>query len=143
MEQPKTNTVVCECCELKWPQRFASAVRDGHLLIRGWRCRMCNEHQGDTLKMAQDHEKEIRARLGKTVDELRTAVAAADRYKANMLAAFSSRDRIIEQFEKLSRYHRPTDHGCICGERNCKELSIIDADWINDHIARMYWRGVG
>jgi hypothetical protein len=142
MDQPKANTVVCECCELKWPQRLASAVRDGHLLIRGWRCRMCSEHQGDTLKMAQDHENEIRVRWGDTADELRTALAAAEHYKARMLAAFSSRDRILEQFEKLGRYHRPTDHGCICGERNCKELSIIAADWINDRIAKRYQRGV-
>jgi hypothetical protein len=143
MEQPKANTVVCECCELKWPERLASAVRDGHLLIRGWRCRMCSAHQGDPLTTARDHEKEIRARWGKTVDDLRSASAAADRYKTDMLAAFSSRDRILEQFDRLRRYHRPTEHGCICGERNCKELSIIEADWINDRIAGRYQRGAG
>jgi hypothetical protein len=143
MELSKANTVVCECCQLKWPQRLASATRDGHLLIRGWRCRMCSEHQGDALKAAQDHEDEIRDRWGKSVDELRIALAAADRDQAQLLAAFSARDRILEQFEKLRRYHRPTDHGCICGERNCKELSIIDADWINDRIAARYHRGAG
>jgi hypothetical protein len=68
---------------------------------------------------------------------------AADRYKAQMLAALRSRDQIVDQFGKLARYHRPTDYGCICGKRNCEELSIIDAEWITDHIVRMYKRGVG
>jgi hypothetical protein len=68
---------------------------------------------------------------------------AADRYKAQTLAALRSRDQILEQFGKLARYHRPTDYGCICGKRNCEELSIIDAEWITDHIVRMYKRGVG
>jgi hypothetical protein len=143
MDQPKLDTVVCQCCELEWPERLATAVRNAHLLIRGWRCRMCNEHQGDPVKMAHDHENEVRVRWGTTVDELHSALDAADRYKVQMLAAFESRDRILEQFGKLARYHRATDHGCICGKRNCEELSIIDDDWITDHIVRMYKRGVG
>jgi hypothetical protein len=77
------------------------------------------------------------------VDELHTALDGADRYKAQMVAAVGSRDRMLEQFAKLARYHRATDLGCICGKRNCEELSIIDADWITDHIARMHKRGVG
>ena len=143
MDQPKPNTVMCQCCELEWPERLATAVRNANLLIRGWRCCLCNEHQGDALKMAQDHENEVRIRWGNTVDELHTALAATDLYKTQMLAAVGSRDRILEQFGRLARYHRATGHGCICGKRNCAELSIIDADWITDHIAAMYKRGVG
>jgi hypothetical protein len=143
MDQLKTHTVACKCCELEWPERLARAVRNEHLLIRGWRCRMCDEHQGDPVKMAQDHENEVRIRWGNTVDELTTAQDAADRFKAQTLAALRSRDQILQQFGKLARYHRPTDYGCICGKRHCEELSIIDADWITDHIVRMYKGGVG
>ena len=143
MDQLKPHTVACQCCELEWPERLTSAVRNAHLLIRGWRCRMCDEHQGDEIQKAHDHENEVRIRWGNTVDELHTAQDAADRYKAQTLAALRSRDQILEQFGKLARYHRRTDYGCICGKRNCEELSIIDADWITDHIVRMYKRGVG
>jgi hypothetical protein len=143
MDQPKLHTVVCQCCELEWPVRLTSAVRNAHLLIRGWRCRMCDAHQSDPVKLAHDHEKEVRIRWDDTVDELTTALGAAERYKAEMLAALGSRDQILEQFGKLARYDRPTDYGCICGKRNCEELSIIDADWITDHIVRMYKRSVG
>lgn len=143
MDQPKSNTVVCQCCELEWPERLATAIRNAHLLIRGWRCRMCNEHQGDALKMAHDHENEVRIRWGDAVDKMHAALNDADRSKAQMLAAFRSRDRILEQFDKLGRYHRATGDGCLCGERNCAELAIIDADWISNRIAGMYRRGVG
>ena len=143
MDQLKPHTVACQCCELEWPERLTSAVRNAHLLIRGWRCRMCDEHQGDEIKKAHDHENEVRIRWGNAVDALHTAQDAADRYKARTLAALRSRDQILEQFGKLARYHRPTDYGCICGKRNCEELSIIDAEWITDHIVRMYKRGVG
>ena len=44
------------------PRQLATALE------RGWRCRMCNEHQGKPLKMAQDHEEEVRVRWGETVD---------------------------------------------------------------------------
>ena len=77
------------------------------------------------------------------MNKLHAALNDADRSKAQMLAAFRSRDRILEQFDKLGRYHRATGDGCLCGERNCAELSIIDADWISDRIAGMYRRGVG
>jgi hypothetical protein len=87
VDQPKPHTVACQCCELEWPERLATAVRNAHLLIRAWRCRMCNEHQGDELKAAQDHESEVRIRWGNTVDELQTALDAADRYRAQMLSA--------------------------------------------------------
>lgn len=90
--------------------------------------------------MAQDHEDEVRVRWGETVDELHAALDRADHYKERMLAAFKSRDGILRQFEKLARYHRATDHGCICGQPNCKTLPIVDADWINDHISRMHSR---
>jgi hypothetical protein len=87
--------------------------------------------------MAQKHEDEVRVRWGETVDLWHAAEDRADDYKAMMIAAFRSRDNVLRQFEKLSRFHRATDHGCICGRHNCEELAIIDPDWINDHISRM------
>ncbi|MBV8861416.1 MAG: hypothetical protein JO259_06110 [Mycobacterium sp.] len=140
MDQP-THTVTCQCCELEWPERLALAVRNAQLLICAWRCRMCHEHQGDPLKMAQDHENEVRARWGDAVDKLHAALNDADRSKAQLLAALSSRDRVLKQFDKLGRYHRATDDGCLCGERNCAQLAIIDADWITNRIGSMYQRG--
>ena len=101
---------------------------------------MCNEHQGDALKMAQDHENEVRIRWGQTVDELHVALDGADDFKERMLAAFKSRDAVLRRFEQLARHHRATDHGCSCGKRNCETLSIVDDDWINDHIGRMHTR---
>jgi hypothetical protein len=47
--------VVCDCCELDTPRDLASPLNNAYGLNRGWRCRMCNEHQGQQLKMAQDH----------------------------------------------------------------------------------------
>jgi hypothetical protein len=132
--------VVCDCCDLDTPRQTASPIVNAYQLIRGWRCRMCNEHQGQPLKMALDHEMEVRVRWGETVDKWHVAEDRADRYREKMLAAFRSRDRILEQFEELSRYHQATDHGCICGKGNCETLRIIDADWINDYIARMHER---
>jgi hypothetical protein len=90
--------------------------------------------------MAKDHEDEVRVRWGESVDELHAALDRADHYKQRMLAAFKSRDGILRQFEKLARYHQATDHGCICGKPKCETLSIVDADWINDHIGRMHNR---
>ena len=87
--------------------------------------------------MAQKHEDEVRVRWGETVDLWHAAEDRADDYKAMMIAAFRSRDNVLRQFEKLSRFHRATDHGCICGRHNCEELAIIYPDWINDHISRM------
>lgn len=134
------RTVVCDCCGLDNAERLSSAVRDAHGLFVGWICRQCNEHRGNKLKTAQDHEEELRMRWGETWEELNDALARADEYREKMLAAFRSRDNILKQFEKLSFYHRATDHGCICRQPNCKTLAIIDADWINDHIARMHER---
>jgi hypothetical protein len=36
-----------------------------------------------------------------------------------------SRDGVLRQFEKLARYHRATDHWCICGEYTCETLPIV------------------
>lgn len=69
--------------------------------------------------------------------ELNIELNRADDYRAKMLAAFKSRDNVLRQFEKLERYHRGTSKGCICGKRTCEILSIVEADWINDHIRRM------
>ncbi|WP_286199188.1 hypothetical protein ACRDU6_13035 [Mycolicibacterium sp. ELW1] len=74
------------------------------------------------------------------MDELNEALDRADEYREKMLAAFRSRDSILKQFEKLSRYHHATDHGCICGKSECKTLPLVDADWINEYIARMHER---
>ncbi|MCQ4365929.1 hypothetical protein KQR54_33535 [Mycobacterium gordonae] len=90
--------------------------------------------------MARDHEEEVRIRWGETADQLNDALDEADSCREKMHAAFRSRDKILKQFEKLGRYHRATDHGCICGKRNCETLAIVDADWINGHIARMHER---
>jgi hypothetical protein len=137
---PIDPKVVCDCCELDWPRKLSSPIVNAYGLNRGWRCRMCNEHQGNPLKMAQEHEEEVRVRWGETVDKWHAAENRADSYKEKMLAAFRSRDNVVKQFERLGRYHRATDHGCICGKRNCEILAIIDADWITDHIARMHER---
>jgi hypothetical protein len=135
--------VVCDCCDLDTPRKLASPIVNAFGLFRGWRCRMCNEHQGQHLKMALDHENEVRMRWGETVTLWHAAEDHADGNREKMLAAYRSRDRILEQFEELSRYHRWTDHGCICGKPKCETLEIIDADWINDHIERMHRRDAG
>lgn len=138
MDPFQPTTFVCSCCDLDVPARLASPIVNAFGLVRGgYRCRMCNEHQGQPLKMAQDHELEVRMRWGETVDKWHAAEDRADYYKEKMHAAFRSRDNILKQFERLSRFHRADDHGCICGKRNCETLSIIDADWIYNHIDRM------
>ena len=101
---------------------------------------MCNEHRGDRLKKAQEHEEEVRARWDETVDKWHAAADRADDYREKMLAAFRSRDSVLKEFEKLSRYHRATDHGCICGKTKCETLAIIDSDFVNGHIHRMHER---
>lgn len=140
MDDIEPATVVCDCCDLNWPRKLSSPVVNAFGLDRGSRCRMCNEHQGKPLQMAQDHEDEVRVRWDRTVDDWHAAEDRADNYREKMLAAFKSRDNIVRQFEKLSRYHRPTDHGCICGKGDCETLRIIDAEWIVGHIARMHER---
>jgi hypothetical protein len=141
MDPQKPNTVICDCCDLDVPERLTSAVRDAQLLIRGARCRKCNEHQGNPLKMAQDHEDEVRIRWGQTCDELQATEDRASDYKERMLGALKSRDGVVRLFEKLGRYHRATDDdGCICGKHNCETLRIIDDDWVNGHIDRMVRR---
>lgn len=134
------TSVVCECCRLSNPERLSSPVVNAYALNRGWRCRMCNEHQGDPLKMAQDHESEIRARWEKTAARWRAAEAKANEYEEKMRAAYRSRDNVLRQFEKLSQHHRATEHGCTCRQPRCKTLAIVSADWINEQIARMHYR---
>ena len=99
---------------------------------------MCNEHQGDPLRKAQEHEAEVRMRWHETVDDWHAAEDRADDYRDKMKHAYRSRDRVLEQFERLSRYHRYTDHGCTCGNRKCETLKIISGDSITDQIARMH-----
>jgi hypothetical protein len=130
------GTVVCDCCDLDVAERSTWAVYVTGL-VRGHRCRMCCDHQGDPVKMAQDHEDEVRRRWGRTVDDWHAAEDRAHDYKKKMLAAYRSRDDILRQFEKLSRHHRATDKGCICGQRDCRDLEIIGADWIIGYIDRM------
>lgn len=138
MDQHSPDTVVCECCDLDVPERLATAVVNAHLLVRGWRCHKCNDHQGNALLKAQDHEQEVRTRWGETLDELHATQGLADDYRGRMKAAFRARDAVLRQFEKLERHHGATPHGCICGKRNCETLAIVDADWINDRIAAMH-----
>jgi hypothetical protein len=128
--------VVCDCCELDTPSKLASPITVTGL-TRGWRCRMCNEHQGQPLKMAQDHENEVRMRWDETVDLWHAAEDRADNYKKKMLAAFRSRDSVLAQFERLADFHHATRRGCSCGDEDCPELEVIGADWINDLISRM------
>jgi hypothetical protein len=87
--------------------------------------------------MAQDHEYEVRVRWGETADELNDALDRADRYHDQMKAAFRSRDNILRQFENLTRWHRETGNGCVCGKRTCEIQQIVEADGIVDHIDRM------
>jgi hypothetical protein len=137
MSQPNSYTVVCSCCDLDVPERLASAVVDADQLMRGWRCRVCDGHRGNALKKAQDHEAELRARWGETVDELHATQGLAEDCRNKMKAAFRSRDAVLRQFEQLARHHRAMEHGCVCGKRNCETLAVVDADWINDRIALM------
>jgi hypothetical protein len=137
MSQRNSYTVVRACCDLDVPERLASTLVDADGLIRGWRCQECDAHRGSALKKAQDHEAELRARLGETVDELHDTRGLADDYRNKMKAAFRSRDAVLRQFERLTRHHRAIENGCICGKRNCETLAVVDADWINDRIALM------
>ena len=137
MSQPNSYTVICECCDLDVPERLASAVIDADQIVHGWRCRVCNDHQGNALRKAQDHEAFLRARWSTTVDELHATQGLSDDCRAKMKAAFRSRDAVLRQFERLTRHHRAIEHGCICGKRSCETLAVVDADWINDRIALM------
>jgi hypothetical protein len=132
--------VVCTCCELDVPERLSSEVLNAHSLVRGWRCRMCNDHQGDKLKKALDHETEVRMRWDETVDLWHSAEDRADDYREKMLAALRSRDSLIKQFEQLRRYHRTTGDGCLCGKPKCETLRIVDGDYITERIAAMHKR---
>jgi hypothetical protein len=135
--QRNSYTVVCACCDLDLPERQASALVNADGITRGWRCGVCNGHQGNPLKTAREHEAELRTRMGETVDELHDTRGLAEDCLNKMKAAFRSRDAVLRQFERLSRHHRAIEHGCICGKRNCETLAVIDADWINDRIALM------
>ena len=60
----KGATVVCECCDLDVPAKLASPIVNAHGILQSARCRKCNEHQGKPLKMAQDHEDDVRITMG-------------------------------------------------------------------------------
>jgi hypothetical protein len=137
MNHRNSYTVVCECCDLDVPERLASALVDADRVVRGWRCRMCDFHQRNAVQRAHDHEAELRLRLGQTVEELHATRVLAEDCRDKMRAAFVARDAVLRQFERLTRYHRATEHGCICGKHNCETLAVVDADWINDRIAAM------
>jgi hypothetical protein len=142
MNGPNISTVVCHCCELDVSQRNASEILDTHGLVQGYRCAMCNDHWGNPLKMAKDHEEELRVRWGETLDKLDAALNAAEEYRERMKAAFRSREAVLRHFERLAKelasYHRATDHGCSCGDRDCEIPSLIEDDWINDLIRNMH-----
>lgn len=134
----RSTEIRCECCELAHPERLATPVVDAGGDIRGWRCATCEAHRDDALAMARDHEDQVRARWRDTIDELNAVLDQVDDYRDKMQAAARSRDHVLRQFEKLARYHRGTDDGCICGKRNCETLGVIDVDWITDRIATMH-----
>jgi len=130
------NEPVVRLLRIRYPRKLASPITVTGL-TRGWRCRMCNEHQGQPLKMAQDHENEVRMRWDETVDLWHAAEDRAHNYKKKMLAAFRARDSVLAQFERLSDFHHATRRGCSCGDEDCPELEVIGTDWINDLISRM------
>jgi hypothetical protein len=136
MTEAKPTSVVCDCCDMDFPEWMASDE-----LARGWCCPTCLDHWDDELLMARDHEDELRIRHDRALEDLDAETYRADDYRQKMLAAFRSRDHVLKQFERLARYHRATDHGCICGKRLCETLAVVDADWINDRIAAMYRQG--
>lgn len=136
--RPQDSTVECECCELTVPERHAGPITVAGL-VRGWRCRMCNDHQGDALRKAQDHEYELRVRWGETADELIQTQYKADDYRDKMKAAYRSRDSVLTEMERLGQLHRATDDGCSCGKkRKCETQDIVHADWVTELIARMH-----
>lgn len=99
--------VVCECCDLDTPRRLAPPIVNAFELVRGRRCRMCNEHQGDPLQAAFDHEQEVRIRWDDTVTQLHSALDRADDYKAKMLAAL----QVTRQHTETLREARPFPPG--------------------------------
>jgi hypothetical protein len=138
MSQRNSYTVVCECCDLDVPERHATALVSNDHDVQVWRCPMCEFHQGNAIRTAQDHAAEMRLRLRVTVEELRATQVLAEDCRDKMQSAFRSRDAVLRQFDRLARYHRATDDGCICGKRNCETLAVVDADWINDRIAALF-----
>jgi hypothetical protein len=141
MTEAEPHSVVCDCCDLDFPVWMASDEPGADDHSRGWCCAACYDHQRDELAMARDHEDELRVRHDRALVDLDAETYRADDYREKMLAAFRSRDHVLKQFERLARYHRATDYGCICGKRNCETLAVVDADWINDRIAAMYRHG--
>jgi hypothetical protein len=134
----RTRLAVCACCELDFPAWLADDEADD---TRGWRCADCGRHRGDELAMVREHERELRLRLSQATEDLAAETHRANDYRRKMQAAARSRDHVLAQFARLARHHRATEHGCICGKRNCETLTVIDADWINDRIAAMYRLG--
>lgn len=141
MSMDRPTRVVCDCCDLDFPEWMASDEWDGGDRIRGWCCSMCEHHLGDELLLARDHEDELRLRLDRALTDLDAETYRAEDHREKMLAAFRARDHVLKQFERLARYHRATEHGCICGKRTCETLAVVDADWITDRIAAMYRHG--
>lgn len=138
MTNAKANSVVCGCCDLDFPDWLASDEPDADGRDGSWRCRVCLDHRGDELAAVRHHERELRVRHERAVEHLEAETYRADDYREKMLAAFRARDHVLTQFERLARYHRAADHGCICGKRNCETLAVVDTGWINDRIAAMY-----
>jgi hypothetical protein len=137
MNHRNSYTVVCDCCDLDVPERLAATLVDADQVVRGFRCRVCDFHHRNPMQMARDHEAELRRRLAETVGELHATQAVAEDCRDKMKAASLARDAVLRQFQRLTRVHRATEHGCICGKRNCETLAVVDADWINDRIAAM------
>ena len=136
----KGENVKCECCELEVPEKFASPVVNAYGIAQGARCRICNEHQGNPVKMAQDHEYEVRVRWGEAVDELHATQDRAEEYERRMKAALKSRESVLRAFERVGVYHQRTTHGCSCGDPDCETLPIVEDDWINQLIRNMHKR---
>jgi hypothetical protein len=108
------------------------------------RCRVCNEHQGNAEKRAEDHEKELHRRLDVAVAAAYTERARAEDMKQKMKAAFASRDRALRLVERVIDLHEADGSGgCLCGIRNCGTLRVVSDDWILDRIADMYRREAG
>ncbi len=127
------DTVLCPCCDLDFPGWLAPDAGQAD----EWLCQACDGHRDDPLAMARDHADELRVRWQQTLEDLAAETFRADDYREKMLAACRSRDNVLKQFERLARYHRATEHGCICGKRNCETLAVVDTGWINDRIAAM------
>ena len=143
MDSFETSTVECTCCGLDYPARLTSTLYEPYL-SRGVRCRSCNEHQGKPLDMAQDHEAELRRRLGDTQDELCVALGEVEQLKGKLRHSWRIRDEILENLEKATDHHkRASDGGCTCGERKCATLVVAEDPMMSDQLGRLHKRKFG